>query len=74
MDTEESAMKTNVGKLDRIFRLLAGVALLSLLFLLESPLKWVGLLGLVYIATALARWCPAYSLMGINTCEVNKPE
>jgi len=67
-------MKTNVGKLDRIFRLLAGVALLSLLFVLESPWKWVGLLGIVYIATALARWCPAYSVMGINTCEVNKPE
>jgi len=67
-------MKTNVGQLDRVLRLLSGLALLSLLFLLESPLKWLGLLGLVYIATAIMRYCPAYSLMGINTCEVKKPE
>jgi len=67
-------MKTNVGKIDRILRLLSGVALLCLLFLLEPPLKWLGLLGLVYIATALVGYCPAYKLMGINTCEVKKPE
>lgn len=67
-------MQTNVGKVDRLLRFVAGIALLSLLFLLQSPLKWLGLLGIAYIATGLLRWCPAYSVLGINTCETKTPK
>ncbi len=65
-------MKTNVGKIDRALRVLAGLALVVLLILGPAPWKWLGLLGFVYLATALFRWCPAYALLGVNTCEVNK--
>jgi len=61
-------MQTNIGNVDRTLRLIAGLALLSLFFLTEGNLKWVGLIGLVPIATGLMRFCPLYPLFGINTC------
>lgn len=67
-------MQKNVGNIDRILRLLAGIALLMILIWGISPWRWLGLLGFIYLATALFRWCPAYTLMGISTCEAKKPE
>jgi hypothetical protein len=61
-------MKKNVGDTDRILRFVAGIALLSLLFILEGSARYVGLVGIVMIATAAMRFCPAYPLLGINTC------
>jgi len=61
-------MKTNVGNLDRTLRVLFGIALLSLLYFGEEPLKWLGLIGIVPIATGLMRFCPLYPVFGINTC------
>ena len=60
-------MTTNVGFADRVVRVLIGLALLSLLFLLDGGARWFGLIGLVPIATALIGWCPAYAPFGINT-------
>jgi hypothetical protein len=59
----------NVGNTDRIIRAVLGVGLLSLLFLLDGNIRWVGLLGLVMLGTAAVRFCPAYPLLGLNTCE-----
>jgi len=61
-------MSRNVGTLDRSLRIVAGLALLSLLVLLEGSARWWGLVGLVPLATGLLRWCPAYGIVGINTC------
>jgi hypothetical protein len=61
-------MQANVGGTDRVLRVLIGLALLSLLYFGEGNLKWVGLIGIVPIATALMRFCPLYTLLGINTC------
>lgn len=61
-------MTPNVGSIDRTLRIIAGLALLSLLVLLEGNARWLGLIGLVPIGTALIRWCPAYTLFGINSC------
>jgi hypothetical protein len=61
-------MDTNVGNTDRIIRIVVGIVLLSLLFLLEGGARWIGLIGLVPLATGLVRWCPAYKLFGMNTC------
>ncbi|HTT36307.1 MAG TPA: DUF2892 domain-containing protein [Burkholderiales bacterium] len=61
-------MTVNVGNADRIIRIVVGLALLSLLFLLEGNARWWGLIGLVPLATGLMRWCPAYSVLGTNTC------
>jgi hypothetical protein len=61
-------MERNVGNTDRVVRILAGLALLAAVFLLDSPQRWLGLIGIVPLATGLVRWCPAYTLLGLNTC------
>lgn len=60
-------MKQNIGKTDRIVRIIAGLALLSLLFILEGSARWIGLIGLVPLATAAMGFCPLYCPFGINT-------
>jgi hypothetical protein len=61
-------MTVNVGSADRIIRIVAGLAILSLLFFLEGNARWWGLIGIVPLVTGLVRWCPAYSLLGLNSC------
>ncbi len=61
-------MIKNVGSMDRIFRFILALALLSLLFMLDSNARWFGLLGLIPLFTATTRWCPAYLPFGISTC------
>ncbi len=60
-------MTQNVGNIDRILRIVAGLILLSLIFI--GPQTWWGLIGIVPLATAFMRTCPAYSILGVNTCE-----
>lgn len=55
-------MFINEGTLDRVFRVLLGVAIL---FLLPKPWNW---LGLVPLLTGVAGFCPLYRLVGISTC------
>ena len=59
-------MKPNVGSLDRILRIIAGLAILSLYFV--GPKTPWALVGLVPLITGLVGMCPVYSLLGINTC------
>jgi hypothetical protein len=61
-------MTTNLGRADRIIRIVLGVAILSLLVLLEGNARLFGLIGLVPLVTAFVGWCPAYSLFGLSTC------
>ncbi len=61
-------MQNNVGKVDRVLRLLAGVLLLGLYGALDAPWKYATLLGLVLVGTALSGTCPLYQLFGISTC------
>lgn len=65
-------MKANVGGVDRVLRIVVGLALLSLVVLLEGSARWWGLVGLVPLVTGLARWCPAYLLFGLNTCPLHR--
>lgn len=60
----------NEGNVDRTVRVVAGLALLSLVFV--GPQSLWGLLGLIPLATGLMGSCPAYSLLGISTCPVRK--
>jgi hypothetical protein len=64
---QENAMTPNVGSADRTIRIIAGLVLLSLVFV--GPKTLWGLVGLVPLGTALLRWCPAYTLFGIRTCK-----
>jgi hypothetical protein len=61
-------MKQNVGGIDKVVRIIAGLALLSMLFLVEGSAKWFGLIGLVPLGTALVGSCPLYTLLGLSTC------
>ncbi len=61
-------MKANVGNADRAIRIVAGILILSAVFLVEGNARWLGLIGIVPLATAIIRWCPAYGLLGMNTC------
>jgi len=60
-------MKANVGDLDRIARIIIGLGLLSLIFILEGNTRWFGLIGLIPLTTAFLRWCPAYTILGISS-------
>ena len=64
-------MTRNMGTADRAVRAVLGLALLSLLFLIEGGARWLGLIGLVPLLTAFAGSCPAYTLFGIRTCGVD---
>jgi hypothetical protein len=68
---------TNVGTIDRGVRFLAGLVLIALSFLPPSTPVFAGLgvwrwvfaaAGVVMLATAALRFCPAYTLLGVNTC------
>lgn len=61
-------MEANVGGIDKSVRIVAGVALLALLFFVEGNARWWGLLGLIPLFTGLFGYCPLYSLFGMNTC------
>lgn len=61
-------MSTNVGSLDRILRILVGIALLAFAFTSSHPYAWLGYIGVMPLLTAAMGWCPAYTLLGIKTC------
>lgn len=63
-------MKSNVGGIDRVIRILAGVVLIGLT--VTGMVGVWGWLGVVPLATGLIGWCPPYSMLGINTCSVKK--
>ena len=59
-------MTKNVGGVDRIIRIILGLGLISLVFVgPQTPWGWIGIIPLV---SALVGFCPAYSLIGMNTC------
>ena len=64
-------MTANVGSLDRAVRIVIGLALLSLLYYVDGPNRWWGLIGLMPLGTALFRWCPAYTPFGISTAKAD---
>ena len=61
-------MNVNMGTVDRAIRFVVGIAVLSLVFVLEGNARWWGVVGLVPIGTALVGWCPAYVPFGLSTC------
>jgi hypothetical protein len=59
----------NEGNLDRIIRVIVGLGLLSLVVI--GPQSMWGLVGLVPLLTGIFGFCPAYKLLGMNTCPVS---
>ncbi|GAA0293401.1 YgaP family membrane protein [Rhodovulum strictum] len=60
-------LKKNVGGIDRIARIVAGLALIAMYFVRpDASILW--LIGIVPLATGLMSTCPLYNLIGVNTC------
>ncbi|HUX31161.1 MAG TPA: DUF2892 domain-containing protein [Thiobacillus sp.] len=62
-------MTPNVGNIDRIIRILAGIALIAWALMGGPVWAWIGVLPL---ATGVFKFCPTYKLLGINTCGLKK--
>ena len=63
-------MSVNVGTLDRIARVVIGLALIAFALGYIAPgtnWGWVGWIGVVPILTALFGTCPLYSVIGCST-------
>ncbi|MBC7764888.1 MAG: DUF2892 domain-containing protein [Hyphomonadaceae bacterium] len=58
----------NVGTIDKIIRIIMGLALLSMLLFVDNNNKYWGLIGLMPIITASIGFCPLYAIFGIRTC------
>jgi len=64
-------MKVNVGYFDRILRIVAGIAMIALAAI--GTIGVWGYIGMVLVLTGLVRICPAYSMLGMDTCSLKKP-
>ena len=63
-------MKKNIGGVDRAIRIIAGIGIVSLVFVgPQSPWAY---LGIIPLATGLVGWCPPYALFGFSTCKESK--
>lgn len=63
-------MKSNVGGIDRILRIVIGLVLIGLT--LTGNIGVWGWLGVVPLATGAIGWCPPYAIFGFNTCSMKK--
>lgn len=65
-------MSKNVGSIDRVLRVVIGIALLAFAFMSASPYAWIGYIGVVPLLTAALGNCPLYSILGLSTCPVKR--
>lgn len=63
-------MTKNIGGIDRIVRIIVGVALIAAT--LTGAIGVWGWIGVVPLVTALMGWCPPYAILGFNTCSMKK--
>jgi len=59
-------MKSNVGKTDKIIRVVIGVGIIAAGFIFKS---WLGVIGIIPLFTALIGWCPLYLPCGLSSCK-----
>lgn len=63
-------LRTNEGFADRLIRIVAGLAIVAMVFVgPQTPWGWLGLIPLL---TGILGFCPLYRLLGINTCPVRR--
>jgi hypothetical protein len=68
-------MPVNVGTIDQYVRIVVGLALIA--YALQNGLSiqgwhWVGLIGLVPLATGYFKSCPLYTVLGFSSCTVSQ--
>ena len=69
-DEQEKDMSANVGMIDRIVRIVLGLALIAFALGFIGPatgFNWIGWIGVVPLVTALVGSCPLYSVIGLST-------
>lgn len=57
-------MQLNVGKPERVIRVIVGLVIIGVGVYYQS---WWGAIGLVPVLTGVLGWCPPYQLLGIST-------
>lgn len=68
-------MKTNVGTIDRMIRLVLGIIMVVLYFseTITGTLGYVLMaVGIVFVITSMIGFCPLYAIVGLNTCPAKK--
>ena len=60
-------MIQNVGGIDRVARILAGLALI-ILAAADQVGTWGWIVGAVVLATGVFSFCGLYTVLGVNTC------
>ncbi|HMN20628.1 MAG TPA: DUF2892 domain-containing protein [Ottowia sp.] len=63
-------MTRNIGGIDRILRIIVGLVLIGLAA--TGTVGLWGWIGVVPLVTGLVGTCPAYKLLGMNTCPMKK--
>ncbi len=63
-------MKQNVGKVDRVIRLVLGLALGGLALYWQC--WFTGIVALGFLFSAAVGWCGLYKVLGISTCKIKK--
>lgn len=67
-------MKKNMGKADRIIRLIVAAIVVALYFMniVTGPLGIILMvLAGIFVLTSLVSFCPLYVLFGVKTCTSN---
>ncbi|WP_254762866.1 YgaP family membrane protein [Natrinema marinum] len=72
-------MESNIGSTDRLARLVGGAVLLALgVATLAGVLEFgpaagavATVVGIVFVGTALTRFCLLYRVLGVDTCTVS---
>lgn len=64
-------MKANIGSVDKVLRIVVGLAAIGAGVYYNN--YW-GAIGLIPLGTALINWCPIYTILGVNTCSAAKQD
>jgi len=59
----------NVGTVDRIIRIIIGLVFIGLAF--SGTIGLWGYIGIIPLVTGLIKWCPLYTLLGVQTCPLH---
>ncbi len=63
-------MKTNEGTIDRVVRVSAGIALITLAA--TGTIGMWGWIGVIPLVTGAVGFCPAYAILGMHTCKIKE--
>lgn len=63
----------NIGTVDRWIRLVLGILLLAgYVYNTGASYRWLYLIGIVPLVTAIVASCPLYTVLGLSTCPMKK--